>query len=115
MSLDLYRQRYDQTLARVRAERPTTFAGVKLVLDTFSAKSSGDAFFPGGADDTLGDALSDAGWSVKWEEGDYLWTAVHRESGAVVQHVEGDVYCLLEGRTLDQPGLPASKRGGRRR
>lgn len=45
MSLDLYWTRYDQTLARIRAERPTTFAGVKLVLDTFESKSSGDASF----------------------------------------------------------------------
>lgn len=40
----------------------------------------------------------DAGWSVDYEEGEYLYTAVHPESGAVVHHVEGDLYCLLEGR-----------------
>ncbi|QEE61598.1 hypothetical protein FVA74_08420 [Salinibacterium sp. dk2585] len=97
MSLDMYWKRYDQTLALIRAEKPTTFAGVKLILDRFEPPSSGDAFFPGGADDTLADAMNDAGWSVKLEEGDYLWTAVHPYSGAVVQHVEGDVYCLLEG------------------
>lgn len=96
-ALDPYWQRYEQTLARLRAEQPTTFAGVKLVLDTFAHKSSGDAFFPGGADDTLADALMDAGWSVAFEEGDYRWTATHPISGAVLHHVEGDVYCLLEG------------------
>lgn len=98
MSLDMYWRRYDQTLARVRAERPRTFAGLKLILDAFEPKSSGDAFFPGGADDTLADALMNAGWSVDFEEGDYLYTVVHPESGAVIQHVEGDIYCLLEGR-----------------
>lgn len=95
--LDLYWQAYDRTLALIRAEKPSTFAGLKLILDRFEPPSSADAFFPRGADDTLGDAISDAGWSVDWEEGDYLWTATHPRSGAVIRHVEGDVYCLLEG------------------
>lgn len=56
--------------------------GVKLVLDTFESKSSGDALFPGGADDTLADAIMDAGWSVDFKEGDYRWTGVHPTSGA---------------------------------
>ncbi|PWB97059.1 hypothetical protein [Homoserinimonas hongtaonis] len=98
MSLDMYWKRYDETLATVRAERPATFAGLKLILDRFESPSSGDAFFLGGADDDLADALADAGWSIKFEDGDYVYTAVHPESGAVVQHVEGDVYCLIEGR-----------------
>jgi len=98
MSLDLYWTRHGQTLTRIRAERPSTFAGVKLVLDTFEQKSSGDAFFPGGADDTLADAIMDAGWSVDFEEGDFLWTGVHPDSGAVIHYVEGDLYCLMEGR-----------------
>jgi len=97
MSIEAYWRMYDLTLARVRTERPTTFGDLKVVLDAFEPPSSGDAFFPGGADDTLGDALMSAGWSVAFEEGDYLWTATHPISGAVIQHVEGDVYCLLEG------------------
>jgi len=98
MSLEAYWKMYDHTLATVRAERPATFAGVKLILDRFEAPSSGDAFFPGGADDGLADAIMDAGWSLAFEEGDYLWTAAHPGSGAVIRYVEGDVYCLLEGR-----------------
>lgn len=97
MSLDSYWKLYDHTLATVRAERPSTFAGLKTILDRFEPPSSGEAFFPGGADDTLALALMSAGWSVDFEEGDYLWTAAHPVSGAVVQHVEGDVYCLKEG------------------
>jgi hypothetical protein len=58
--LDPYWKHHAATLARVRAERPTTFAGLKVILDVFTAKSSGDAFFPGGSDDTLAEALSDA-------------------------------------------------------
>lgn len=97
-TLDAYWAQYDHTLATIRAERPSTFAGVKLILDRFEPPSSGDAFFPGGADDDLADALADAGWSIKLEEGTYLYTAVHPISGAVLQHVEGDLYCLKEGR-----------------
>lgn len=108
MNLDLYWRSYERTLATVRAERPSTFAGLKLVLDRFEPPSSGEAFFPGGADDTLAIALMDAGWSVDYEEGDYLYTAVHPESGAVVHHVEGDLYCLLEGRPIPTKTSPRS-------
>lgn len=98
MNLDMYWKRYEQTLATVVAERPSTGAGLKLILDRFEPPSSGDMFFPGGADETLADALMVAGWSVDFEEGDYLYTAVHPASGAVLQYVEGDVFILLEGR-----------------
>ncbi len=111
MNLDPYWRMYDQTLARVRAERPTTIAGLKLILDPFHRPSSGEAFFPGGADDTLALALMDAGWSVDFEDGDYLYTAVHPYSGAVIHHVEGDVYCLLEGRTLPRGATVATTEG----
>ncbi|MDN4473572.1 hypothetical protein [Demequina zhanjiangensis] len=100
MNMNAYWRAYRATLLRVRAERPVTFAGLKVILDVFHAKSSGDAFFPGGADDGLDDALRDAGWSVTYEEGDYLWTATHPSSGASVHYVEGDVYCLSEGAVL---------------
>lgn len=89
---DLYWERYDHTLARIRAERPTTFAGVKLILDVFSRKSSGDAFFPGGSDDTLAHALADAGWSIRFGDGDYIWVATHPETDASLTYIEGDVY-----------------------
>lgn len=96
MSLASYWSMYDHTLATIRAEMPSSFAGVKLILDRFEPPSSGDAFFPGGADDTLADALMDAGWSLDFEEGEYVYTAAHPRSGAVLQHVEGDLYCLKE-------------------
>lgn len=61
----LYSQNYDRTLGTIRAERPTTFAGVKLILDRFERPSSGRdrAFFPGGAatHDTLASALMEGG------------------------------------------------------
>lgn len=98
MSVDLYWQAYDRTLAVIRAERPATFAGLKLILDRFESPSSGDAFFPDGADDDLASALADAGWLISFEQGVYVYRASHPESGAVLQYVEGDLHCLLEGR-----------------
>lgn len=92
MNLDGYWAAYDATLARVRNERPDTFAALKAILDAFHAPSSGDAFFPGGADDDLADALADAGWSLHFTEGSYVYTARHPLTGAKVQHVEGDLY-----------------------
>ena len=92
MSADLYWERHAATLARVRAERPTSFAGVRLILEVFSPRSSGDAFFPDGGDDTLADALTDAGWRVTFLEGTYLYRAEHCMSGATLTYVEGDLY-----------------------
>jgi len=92
VSLRAYWAAYDATLTRIRTERPDTFAGLKAILDTFEPPSSGDAFFPGGADDTLGDALHDAGWLIRWREGDYLWDAIHPTTRARIEHVEGDIY-----------------------
>lgn len=40
----------------------------------------------------------DADWSVDFGEGDYLWTGPHPTSGGVIHYVEGDHYCLREGR-----------------
>ena len=92
MSLDAYWAMYDATLARIRNEKPDTFTALKAILDAFEPPSSGDAFFPGGADDTLGDAMHDAGWFVTWEDGDYLWNARHPRTGSMLRHVEGDIY-----------------------
>lgn len=72
---------------RVRAEKPKTLAELKAILDDFQP-SSGQAFFPGGADDTLMDALEDAGWQVKWLEGDYFYTAT-QSAGVAITYVEG--------------------------
>ena len=99
-NLSSYWHEYRATLMRIRVERPNTFAGLKAILDVFQAKSSGDASFPGGGGDGLNDALAFAGWRITYEEGDYLWTATHPASGAVVRYVEGDVYCVSDGSAL---------------
>lgn len=88
------------TLTRIRAERPSTFAGLKTILDVLHDKSVGDAFFAGGSNDGLDGALSDAGWRIDYAEGDYRWVATHPQSGASVEYIEGDVYCITEGSVL---------------
>lgn len=92
MSLDAYWAMYDRTLARIRDERPDTFAALKAILDGFEPLSSGDAFFPGGADDDLADALHDAGWEIRFNEGTYVYMARHPVTRAKLHHVEGDLY-----------------------
>ncbi len=91
MTLDSYWKMYERTLARVVEEKPQSMDALKAILDAFEPPSSGEAFFPGGADETLGDALHAAGWHIEWKEGDYLWVGTSR-TGEVVSHVEGDLY-----------------------
>lgn len=94
--MDAYWRMYDHTLATIRTEMPSTFAGLKLILDRFQPPSSGDAFFPDGGDDDLASALHDAGWMIRLQEGTYLYKATHFRTGAKLQYVEGDLYCLHE-------------------
>lgn len=91
MNLDAYWNRYDATLARIREEKPQSMNDLKHILDTFEPPSSGEAFFPGGADETLGEALRAAGWSISYREGDYVWVGTS-QTGEKVSHIEGDLY-----------------------
>lgn len=91
MNLDSYWKNYDRTLARVVEEKPQDMDALKAILDSFEPPSSGEAFFPGGADETLAEALRKAGWSISYREGDYLWVGTSR-SGEKVTYVEGDLY-----------------------
>jgi hypothetical protein len=90
--LDDFWRGYEATLARVRKEQPSTTAAVVEILNAFQRPSAGIAFFGNNADDHLSDALADAGWDVRYIEGDYLWQAQHPVSGAWLHNVEGDVY-----------------------
>ncbi|MFC8682558.1 hypothetical protein ACFT30_13645 [Microbacterium ureisolvens] len=92
MNLSAYWAAYDATLARIREEKPDTFGALKAILDTFEPPSSGDAFFPGGADDTLADALRDAGWTFKFFGAPYVYKAKHASTGAILHYIEGDLY-----------------------
>ncbi|TFC84496.1 hypothetical protein [Cryobacterium sp. TMT3-29-2] len=91
-NLDAYWQAYAATLARIRAEKPDTFAALKAILDTFEPPSSGDAFFPDGADDTLADALDNSGWRVEFREASYVYFAKHSKTGARLSYFEGDLF-----------------------
>ena len=83
---------YRATLARVRAEQPSTVDGLAAILNRFQAPSAGTAFFGNDADDRLCDALADAGWDLRFLERDYLWEARHPGSGERLHYLEGDVY-----------------------
>jgi len=86
-----YWDAYDRTLTRISEEQPQSMGDLKKILDEFEPPSSGEAFFPGGADETLADALDRAGWSISYGEGDYVWVGTSR-TGEMVSHVEGDLY-----------------------
>jgi hypothetical protein len=83
---------YAATLARVRAERPSTADGLAAILNGFQAPSAGTAFFGNNADDRLCDALAEAGWDLRFLERDYLWEARHPGTGERLHYVEGDVH-----------------------
>ncbi|MFB7782087.1 hypothetical protein ACFC1D_05165 [Streptomyces vinaceus] len=54
--------------------------------------AAGDAFFAGsGGDDSVWDALNDAGWSQVWAEAHYYW-AMRAPDGSIVTYIEGDIY-----------------------
>ena len=89
--LDGYWALYLLTLRTIRDEKPDTFPKLAAILNRFQQPSVGDAFFPDGADDILGEALQDAGWYLSWQA-DYLWTASHPQTRARIRFVEGDVY-----------------------
>jgi hypothetical protein len=94
---------YEKTLSRIRTERPTTADAVATILNDFQPPSMGIAFFGNNADDSLADALRDAGWTIRFLENDYLWEA-SSPSGTWMHYTEGDVY---SGRYRLPPGTGA--------
>jgi hypothetical protein len=104
MGLDSFWAGYDATLAKVRAERPTSVSAVAAILNEFQRPSVGVAFFGNNADDQLSLALRDAGWDVIYIEGDYVWEAHQPVSGAWLHNVEGDVYAGRYARLPARPG-----------
>lgn len=53
---------------------------------------AGDGFFAGsGGDETVSDALGDAGWVTVWANAAY-WYAMRAPDGSVITYCEGDVY-----------------------
>ena len=92
MNLASYWEAYQATLATIRKRMPATVDQVVEILNSFEDPSSGIAFFPSGADDTLSDAIFDAGWHIRYIEGDYVWQATNALTGQTFHYVEGDIY-----------------------
>jgi hypothetical protein len=90
--LDSFWTGYEVTLERVRDLKPDTLAALAKILNAFQPPSSGVAFFGNNADDHLSDALTAAGWDVRFIDGDYLYDAYHPVSGEWLHYVEGDLY-----------------------
>lgn len=106
----------DHQLNRIRAEKPDTFAALRVILtdptyDQIVKESTrygvrgehvplddpradpAAAFFAGsGGDATLAAALYKAGWSPVWVKESYWYAMSHPETSAVLTYIEGDVY-----------------------
>lgn len=53
---------------------------------------SGDGFFAGsGGDDTVADALRQAGWGYAWRKAGYHY-CMKAPNGSAITYVEGDIY-----------------------
>lgn len=88
--LDDYWATQTLVLNRITAEA-TTVDQLIHILNQYYLPSAGDAFFPGGADCDLFDAIDEApGWSFVWVDADYYWCAADPQ-GARVSFIEGDV------------------------
>ena len=86
-----YWDAYDRTLARIIDEKPQSMDDLKKILDEFEPPSSGEAFFPGGADEILADALHRAGWLISYREGTCVWVGASA-TGEKASHIEGDLF-----------------------
>lgn len=54
--------------------------------------ADGDGFFAGsGGDDSVWDALDDAGWAEVWSESGIYYT-MRAPDGSMITYIEGDVY-----------------------
>lgn len=98
MSLDGFWQAIDAQLAELRTAK--TADDVMRILATEKNPygqadiSSAHAFFAGsGGDETVRDALRDAGWRIIWSEASYYYK-MQAPDGSGIEYVEGDIYKL---------------------
>jgi hypothetical protein len=62
------------------------------ILGGAEGASAGDAFFGGsGGDDSMMEALGEAGWVTTWAEASYYYV-MRAPNGDVITYCEGDVY-----------------------
>lgn len=93
-------------LKRIETEKPDTFDAVRaILLDSVYTAVTQDinrnwvrvfdadhAFFAGsGGDDTLLDALWEAGWQLAWHEASYHFAMTHPRNGESLVYIEGDL------------------------
>ena len=73
-------------------KQAATADDVIRILGGAEGASAGDAFFAGsGGDDSVEDALSEAGWTHVWRKAHYYW-AMQAPNGDGITYVEGDIY-----------------------
>lgn len=88
---DTYWANYEDCLDVIVTRRGGTVEGVINVCNEHYPPSSGDAFFPGGADrDLLGTLEERGGWRIVWSEASYFWVAQDR-NGDRLTYIEGDI------------------------
>lgn len=90
-AMDNYWRNYEACLARVKSEARTVDDLIRILNEHFDP-SSGEAFFPDGADeDMCGTLLETPGWSMVRVHAAYHFVAQDVE-GRRIEFVEGDVY-----------------------
>lgn len=88
---DPYWTNYEACLDKIVTGRGATVAGVIEICNEHFEPSSGEAFFPGGADrDLLGTLMDRGGWSTVWVEAHYYF-AIRDANGDVLSYIEGDI------------------------
>lgn len=90
MSIGNFWEVIDQQVEELKTAKSAD--DVVKVLNSFSAPSSGDAFFAGsGGDGSVFGSLSEAGWTTVWYEAHYYWK-MRAPDGSTIEYVEGDIY-----------------------
>ncbi|MFD7247977.1 hypothetical protein ACFV6Y_39280 [Streptomyces massasporeus] len=90
--MDSYWANYDKCLDRIKEDGRTVDDVIRILKEHYEP-SSGEAFFPGGADRSLwGTLMWDRDdWSIVWSEADYFFAAQDSEGNGFT-FCEGDVY-----------------------
>jgi hypothetical protein len=66
---------------------------ILILQPTEPGMASGDGFFEGsGGDETVADALGEAGWRTIWRRADYYWAMAAPDGQSTITYIEGDVY-----------------------
>ena len=86
----------DRTLYAIATLPATTTEQVAAILNTNpegrELSTQGVAFIPTGCENTLRDALRDAGWEVVWSAAAYHYIVRHPITCDAIEFCEGDVY-----------------------